>query len=261
LLVLIECVKCGTRFVPAPPGQDPPAPPPFPADNQWNFDPVEHKKPHRGTAVLALGVLSFFTVPLILGPVAWVMGRHDLRRMRAGLMDPAGEGITNAGRICGMVSTLLSVSSLVAGCCVLAIYVGFLGGMGLRVHRASNNPEGFREVFEDAAIRLLKGPLDAARQRRQQLETKLQQTEALKVQLERKLSALPEGSKQREEARKELDQLQQIEGETWASLEQARQNERTLAKELDELETRRRVERKLKEQPAQAEPKPEPVAP
>jgi hypothetical protein len=42
----------------------------------------------------------------ILGPVAWIMGHIDLGEMRAGRMDPSGEGLTNAGRICGIVATL-----------------------------------------------------------------------------------------------------------------------------------------------------------
>jgi len=33
--------------------------------------------------------------------------------MDAGIMDPSGRGITNAGRICGMVSVILACVSLV----------------------------------------------------------------------------------------------------------------------------------------------------
>ena len=39
---------------------------------------------------------------------AWVMGRKDLKDMDAGAMDSAGRGTTNAGRICGMIGTLLA---------------------------------------------------------------------------------------------------------------------------------------------------------
>jgi hypothetical protein len=42
------------------------------------------------------------------------MGNNDLAEMRAGRMDPEGEGLTNAGRICGIIGTILMV---VAGCC------------------------------------------------------------------------------------------------------------------------------------------------
>jgi hypothetical protein len=63
-------------------------------------------EPHRGPllsnlsgAGFVLGVLSLlFVVPcvpglLVAGP-AWVLARRDLRRMRAGLMDPAGRDLT-----------------------------------------------------------------------------------------------------------------------------------------------------------------------
>jgi len=69
-------------------------------------------KPHRGTAVLVLGILGL-VVCVICGIIAWVMGKNDLREMDAGIMDPSGRGITNAGRICGMVSVILACVSLV----------------------------------------------------------------------------------------------------------------------------------------------------
>jgi hypothetical protein len=70
-------------------------------------------QPHRGTLILVLGILSLVACGL-LGPFAWVMGNNDLTEMRAGRMDPEGEGMTNAGRICGIISTILMV---VFACC------------------------------------------------------------------------------------------------------------------------------------------------
>jgi len=85
--------------------------------------------PHRGGAVLAIGILSFFFFPIILGPIAWIMGNTDLAQMRAGRMDPEGEGSTSAGRICGMISTILGALGLILffGFCVCA---GMGGGGG-----------------------------------------------------------------------------------------------------------------------------------
>jgi hypothetical protein len=62
---------------------------------------------HRGTVILVLGILSIFMggIGLILGPIAWILGRRDLREMDAGRMDAAGRGSTNAGRICGIIGT------------------------------------------------------------------------------------------------------------------------------------------------------------
>ena len=63
-------------------------------------------KPHRGTLILVFGILGIVTC-FPLGIAAWVLGRRDLKEMEAGTMDPAGRGNTNAGRICGMIATLI----------------------------------------------------------------------------------------------------------------------------------------------------------
>lgn len=67
-----------------------------------------YHEPHRGTTVLVLGILGF-VVCFILGAVAWSMGNNDLRKINAGIMDPSGRDMTNAGRICGMISTILGI--------------------------------------------------------------------------------------------------------------------------------------------------------
>ncbi len=65
-------------------------------------------RPHRGTLILVLGILGI-VLCFICGIVAWVMGNADLREMQAGTMDPSGEGLTKAGKICGMVGTILFI--------------------------------------------------------------------------------------------------------------------------------------------------------
>ena len=62
-------------------------------------------EPHRGGFVMALGIVGILTfscapVGLIFGILAWVFGRSDLNRMKRGEMDPAGEGMTQAGWVC-----------------------------------------------------------------------------------------------------------------------------------------------------------------
>ena len=49
----------------------------------------------------------------ILGPIAWIMGQMDMNEIRSGRMNPEGEGLTNAGRICGIIATILSIVGLV----------------------------------------------------------------------------------------------------------------------------------------------------
>jgi len=65
-------------------------------------------KPHRGTLVLVMGILSL-VVCGVFGPIALSMGRNDLAEIDAGLMDPSGRGTVNAGRICGIIGTIILV--------------------------------------------------------------------------------------------------------------------------------------------------------
>jgi hypothetical protein len=81
--------------------------------------------PHRGGLILTLGILSIalcihccWLAPLWglgFGVPAWIMGQSDLNKIRAGIIDPEGEGNTRAGWICGIVGTCLGVLSLVGG--------------------------------------------------------------------------------------------------------------------------------------------------
>ena len=64
-------------------------------------------KPHRGAIVLVLGILGLVMCGAFTGLPAWLMGNTDLNEMDSGLMDPEGRGLTNAGKILGMISTIL----------------------------------------------------------------------------------------------------------------------------------------------------------
>ena len=82
---------------------------PPPGGYQQPYDPQQqYMKPHRGTLILVFGILSWMLC-FIFGAVAWSMGNTDLRDMRAGRMDPTGEGLTQAGRILGMVSVIITI--------------------------------------------------------------------------------------------------------------------------------------------------------
>jgi hypothetical protein len=71
-------------------------------------------KPHRGTLILVLGILGL-VVCGPLGIAAWIMGSGDLKEMDAGTMDPSGRGNTNAGKICGIIATVLTVLGVLIG--------------------------------------------------------------------------------------------------------------------------------------------------
>lgn len=81
-------------------------------------------KPHRGTLILIFGILGL-VICQPFGIAAWVMGNGDLKQMDAGAMDPEGRSLTNAGRICGIIATVLLILGVVVA--VVALALGILG--------------------------------------------------------------------------------------------------------------------------------------
>jgi hypothetical protein len=84
-------------------------------------------KPHRGVLILVLGILSFFGCSIFTAIPAWVMGNADLKDMDAGTMDPAGRGMTQAGKILGIIAVVLAALSIVAIIVLMAL--GVLAGV------------------------------------------------------------------------------------------------------------------------------------
>ncbi|MAN37480.1 MAG: hypothetical protein CMI21_07690 [Opitutae bacterium] len=80
-------------------------------------------KPHRGTLILVLGILGLVCCGIFTAIPAWIMGSADLKEMDAGTMDPEGRGITNAGKICGMIGCILTIV-------VIVVQVAF-GGLAI----------------------------------------------------------------------------------------------------------------------------------
>jgi hypothetical protein len=79
-------------------------------------------RPHRGGIILVLGILGILCC-FICGIIAWVMGSNDLREMAAGRMDPSGQGLTQAGKICGIVSVVLLILQFIFGFIMLLLRV------------------------------------------------------------------------------------------------------------------------------------------
>ena len=65
-------------------------------------------EPHRGSTILVLGILSL-VVCAVCGPIAWVMANKDIVKMNSGLMDPIGLEQTKAGKICGIIGTVILI--------------------------------------------------------------------------------------------------------------------------------------------------------
>lgn len=96
--------------------------------------------PHRGGLILAFGIIALVSgMGIIFGPIAWIMGNGDLREMQNGTMDPEGEGMTQTGRILGMIATILSIVGIVTILAIVGFYFGCVCCMfaGLA---AGNNP-------------------------------------------------------------------------------------------------------------------------
>jgi phage FluMu protein Com len=99
--------------------------------------PFSAWQPHRGGVILALGLgglvvslpcalicfpTGFVCIPL--GIAAWVMANYDLRAIAAGEMDPAGEGLTRAGKIMGISTCSMGV--LLIALFVVVFFAGIL---------------------------------------------------------------------------------------------------------------------------------------
>lgn len=75
-------------------------PPQFPSESG------AYPESSQATTVLVLGIIGIVACQL-LGPVAWVMGNNEIEAIDAGRRAPENRGTANAGRILGIVSTVL----------------------------------------------------------------------------------------------------------------------------------------------------------
>jgi hypothetical protein len=75
----------------------------------------QYAKAHRGGMLLAFGICSFM-VCVIFGIIAFFMAKTDLAEMKAGVMDPSGEGLTKAGYY-------LSIASMCFTALIIVVYI------------------------------------------------------------------------------------------------------------------------------------------
>jgi hypothetical protein len=75
-------------------------PPQFPSESG------AYPEASQATTVLVLGIIAIVACQL-LGPVAWVMGNNELAAIDSGRRPPENRGTANAGRILGIISTVL----------------------------------------------------------------------------------------------------------------------------------------------------------
>jgi hypothetical protein len=60
----------------------------------------------QATLALVLGILGI-VVCQILGPFAWSIGNSEMNAIDAGRRDPANKGMAQAGKILGIIGTVL----------------------------------------------------------------------------------------------------------------------------------------------------------
>jgi hypothetical protein len=111
---------------------------------------------------MILGILGIVLggIGLILGPIAWIMGRNDLREMDAGRMDSSGRGNTNAGRICGMVATLIHGTGAVT---CLGYFI-FMGAMFTSIVGAAAKSQAHLQKAQADAAKAQNQPKAAKKQ-------------------------------------------------------------------------------------------------
>lgn len=111
------------------------APPPGPYGNPAGFPPPKHP---QATTVLILGILGVVLCG-VLAPFAWVMGNKAIAEIRASPGTYGGESEVNAGRILGIIGTVL----LALGLIVIAIGIAFIGLFSVGTAVEISNSTGY----------------------------------------------------------------------------------------------------------------------
>jgi hypothetical protein len=98
-----------------------------------------YAKGDRGGVIMALGIISLVfvlvscvgaaivgivpigVVGIGTGVAAWLLGRKDLAEIRNGERDPSGQGMVNAGWICGIIGTIINGIIVLIQCGFIAL--------------------------------------------------------------------------------------------------------------------------------------------
>ncbi len=111
--------------VPPNQGQYPGGYPPPPNYSQPGYRPQAGPvRPSSGTLPLVLGIIALVCCQLC-GPVAWFLGRKELKAIRAGEATPEAQGTAMTGMILGIVATILGI----VGFIVTVLYLVVFGGL------------------------------------------------------------------------------------------------------------------------------------
>ena len=75
-------------------------------EQQFPTDPNQYPESSQATTILVLGILGLIICGF-LAPVAWIMGNNEIQAIDAGRRPPQQRGTANAGRILGIIGTVL----------------------------------------------------------------------------------------------------------------------------------------------------------
>jgi hypothetical protein len=78
-----------------------------------------------GIVSILLASFGLFPLGLPLGVAAWVMSRHDLKKMERGEMDTRGYSSTKTAAVCGCIGTVLN-SLYGVGIVVLILFMALV---------------------------------------------------------------------------------------------------------------------------------------
>jgi hypothetical protein len=93
--------------------------------------PQAYMYPDRSGTIMVLGILSLL-VCAVMGPIAWSMGNEELRRIDSGQSPPEGRSNASAGRICGIISSIIMI-------CGFALFViGMVAALAASGHHSSS---------------------------------------------------------------------------------------------------------------------------
>jgi hypothetical protein len=84
---------------------------------------IEQEISSQATASVVVGILSFFCFGIFLGPMAIYRGSKALRLINQYNIGHENAGKANAGRIIGIVSTVINVISLLISVVVIIIAI------------------------------------------------------------------------------------------------------------------------------------------
>jgi hypothetical protein len=79
------------------------------------------QKSGNGVLILILGILAWLACGCFTGLPAWIMGNNALRDIENGYSDPGEMGMVQAGRVLGMVNTILMAAAILVVICVVGV--------------------------------------------------------------------------------------------------------------------------------------------